>query len=171
MKSATSLILAALLAFPALADEKSDGAKTGGPAGTNVDLQYVMAPLSDGDGKLLGYAYISARLTASSESDTLVVRDKMPFIQDALVRDINASTVATAADIQKVDVGGVENRFLSDARRIVGVSRVKVITVCTVQIALLHVTQTPALAPSDAQRETDDHGNPVKSRCEAAKAA
>ena len=49
-----------------------------------------MAPLSDGDGKLMGYAYITARLTVAADSDKLVVTDKMPFIQDALVRDINA---------------------------------------------------------------------------------
>lgn len=169
MKSALSLAFAALVAMPALAAD--DAGKKAGPAGTNVDLQYIMAPLNDGDGKLLGYAYISARLTASSESDTLVVRDRMPFIQDALVRDVNAGTVAVAADTQKVDVRGVESRWLADARKVVGASRVKVITVCTVQIALLHAVQTPSPSPADAQRETDDHGNPVKSRCEAAKAA
>ena len=177
MKSVAILALAALLAFPALAAEEGkadagkDGGKKGGAPGTNVDLQYLMAPLTGEDGKLLGYAYISARLTASSDSDTLVVRDKMPFIQDALVRDINASTVTVAGDPQKVDVGGVENRFLADARKVVGAARVKVITVCTVQIAPLHISQTPSPAPPDAHRDTDEHGNPVKSRCEVAKAA
>lgn len=172
MKRAAILALAAFLAFPALAaEDKAEASKKGGAPGTNVDLQYLMAPLTDADGKLLGYAYISARLTASSDSDTLVVRDKMPFIQDALVRDINASPVAVAADPQKVDLAGVETRFLADARRIVGASRVKVITVCTVQIAPLHVSQTPSPAPPDTRHDTDDHGNPVKSRCEAAKAA
>ena len=172
MKSAAILALAVLLVLPALAaEEKAEGGKKGGPAGTNVDLQYLMAPLTDSDGKLLGYAYITARLTASSDTDTLVVRDKMPFIQDALVRDINASTVSVAGDPQKVDVGAVENRFLADARRIVGAARIKVITVCTIQIAPLHLSQTPSPAPSDAQRATDEHGNPVKSRCEMAKAA
>ena len=172
MKSAAILALAALLALPALAaEEKSEGGKKGGPAGTNVDLQYLMAPLTDGDGKLLGYAYITARLTASSDTDTLVVRDKMPFIQDALVRDVNAVPVAAAGDPQKVDVSAVESRFLADARKIVGAARVKVITVCTVQIAPLHLSQTPSPAPPDALRTADEHGNPVKSRCEVAKAA
>lgn len=172
MRRVAILALAALMAFPAFAaGDKAEGAKKAGPAGTNVDLQYLMAPLSDGDGKLLGYAYITARLTASSDSDTLVVRDKMPFIQDALVRDINAAPVAAAGDPQKVDLGAVESRFLADARKIVGASRVKVVTVCTVQIAPLHISQTPSPAPPDAERTADEHGNPVKTRCEAAKAA
>lgn len=170
MKSAAILALA-LLTLPALAAEKTEGAKKGGAPGTNVDLQYLMAPLTDGDGKLLGYAYITARLTAASDTDTLVVRDKMPFIQDALVRDVNASAVGVAGDPQKVDVGGVESRFLADARRIVGASRVKVITVCTIQIAPLHLSQTLLSAPPDAERAADEHGNPVKSRCEVEKPA
>jgi hypothetical protein len=171
MKRPAILALTALLAFPALAAEKTDAPKKGGAPGTNVDLQYLMAPLSDGDGKLMGYAYITARLTVAADSDKFVVTDKMPFIQDALVRDINSTPVATPADPQKVDLGGVESRFLADARRIVGSGRVKVITVCTVQIALLHVTQTPSLAPPDAQHDADEHGNPVKSRCESEKPA
>jgi hypothetical protein len=171
MKRAGILLLAAALAMPAFAAEKSEGGKTGGPAGTNVDLQYLMAPLGDADGKLLGYAYITARLTASSDSDTLVVRDKMPFIQDALVRDVNAGPVATAADPQKIDVPGVEARLLADARRVVGAARIKVVTVCTIQVALLHLAQTPSPAPPDAKRDVDEHGNPVKSRCEIEKPA
>jgi hypothetical protein len=174
MNRAIALILAGLLVFPALAAEegaKKDGASKGGAPGTNVDLKYVMAPLLDADGKLVGYAYINSHLTAASDSDTLVVTDKYPFIQDALVHDVNGSAVTTAADPQKVDVAAVERRFLADARRIVGAARVKLVTVCTVQIALLHMTQTPALAPPDAKRDVDEHGNPVKSRCEVEKPA
>ncbi len=174
MKRAVLLVLAGLLAFPALAaeDKKPEvGAKKGGAPGTNVDLKYTMAPLLDADGKLLGYAYINSRLTAATDSDTLVVTDKMPFIQDALVRDVNAAPVTVAADPQKIDVAAVEGRFLADARRIVGAARVKEITICTVQIALLHMVQTPSPAPADAKRDVDDHGNPVKSRCEVDKPA
>jgi hypothetical protein len=173
MKRATSLVLAALLILPAMAAEekKAEGAKKGGAPGTNVDLQYLMAPLTGADGKLLGYAYISARLTAKSESDTLTVREKMPFIQDALVRDVNATSVTTVADPQKVDVPAVEGRLLAGARRIVGTAKIKSITVCTVQIATLHLNTTPPAGPSDAKRDTDDHGNPVKSRCEIEKPA
>jgi hypothetical protein len=173
MKRAVLLALAALLAHPALAadEKKPDAAKKGGAPGTNVDLQYLMAPLTNADGKLLGYAYISARLTAASESNTLTVREKMPFIQDALVRDVNATSVTTAADPQRVDLPAVEARLLADARRIVGAPKVKVVTICTVQIATLHLNTTPPPGPPDAKHDVDDHGNPVKSRCENEKPA
>lgn len=173
MKPAALLFLAALLILPARAAEESaaKGAKKGGAPGTNVDLPYLMAPLLDDNGKLLGYAYITSRLTVATESDKLTVTEKMPFLQDARVRDVNANPVFTPGDHQKIDVAGVEARMLANARKIVGASRVKVITICTVQIALLHIAQTPSPSPPDARHDVDDHGNPVKSRCEAEKPA
>lgn len=161
MKRAAIMLLLCFSA--AAAQQKADA------PGTHVDLQYLMAPLLDGDGKLTGYAYIVARLTTASDTDTLIVRDKMAFIQDALVRDVNARTVTTFDDLQKVDVPAVEARMLADVRKIAGSARVKALTICTVQIAPLHLTQTPSLAAPDARRAVDDHGNPLKSRCDAAK--
>ena len=61
-------LLVAALTIPTLAAEekaehgeaKKDGgeAKKGKP-GTNVDMPFLMAPLTNADGKLTGYAYIS----------------------------------------------------------------------------------------------------------------
>lgn len=172
----------ALLAFlamtaPALAAEhgapasKAEGdAKKGGKPGTNVDMPLLMAPLTNQEGKLSGYAYISSRLTASSEGAVTDVREKLPFIQDAMVRDINNTGVATADDHEKVDIAGVESRLLANARKVMGGNKVKQITICTVQIAELRPKQTPALhTPAD---QAPAHGseapkNPVKSRCES----
>ncbi len=173
----------ALLAFlamaaPAMAAEHGAPAKgdpshapqKGGRPGTNVDMPYLMAPLTNADGKLIGYAYISSRLTASSEGVVTDVREKLPFIQDLLVRNVNNLTVSTPDDPEKVDIAGVEARLLADARKVMGAGKVKQIIVCTVQIAELRPKQTPALhTPADA---APAHGapppkNPVKSRCES----
>lgn len=169
MKSAAILALAALMTFPAFAaEEKKDvEGKKGGKAGTNVDMPFLMAPLTGEDGKLTGYAYISTRLTAASEPTTLIVREKIPYIQDAMVRDVNGEGVATAEDREQVDIPKLEARLLGDARKVLGPGKVKQITVCTVQIAELHPVQTQAqVAPKD-QPPLDAHKNPVKSRCES----
>jgi hypothetical protein len=163
-------ILAILLSFvlPAMAadDTASKGNAKGGQPGTNVEMPFLMAPLTDADGKLTGYAYLSTRLTAVSDVYALTVREKLPYIQDAMVRDVNNQGVAVAADPEQVDVKGVEARLLADAAKVVGAGKVKLITVCTVQIAELHPVQTPALrAPSDL-KDLDAHQNPQKSRCE-----
>lgn len=150
------------------ADAKAGEARKGKP-GTNIPLETLLAPLSNEDGKLMGYAYLTSRLTAASEKDALAAREKLPFIQDAMLRDVNAEPVASADDPEKVDITGVEKRLLSDATRIMGPGKIKAITVCTIQIAQLHPTQTPALytPPEEAAAHGPVPKNPVKSRCES----
>jgi hypothetical protein len=176
-KALIPAVLMFALTVPSLAaEEKAKPAEgkpgetaKGGRPGTNIDMPYLMAPLTDADGKLTGYAYLSSRLTAMSEANALAVRDKLPFIQDIMVRDVNAEPVATADDPEKVDLAGVEKRLLSDATKVMGAGKVKLITICTVQIAELHPQQTPALytPPEEAAAHGPPPKNPVKSRCES----
>jgi hypothetical protein len=168
-KAAILALITAVLTLPAFAaEEKKEGdAKKGGKPGTNVDMPFLMAPLTNADGKLTGYAYISTRLTAMSDTFALVVRDKLPFIQDTMVRDVNGDSVAAAEDPEQVDIKGLEARLLADARKVIGAEKVKLITVCTVQVAELHPVQTPALNTPADQKDLDAHKNPVKSRCES----
>lgn len=156
-------------AAPALA--AGDEAPKPGPPGTNVELEYLMAPLTGPGGKLLGYAYISPRLTVTAEIHAASVREKVPFIQDAFIRDVNAKGVAKSEDPQTVNIRDVESRLLANAIKVMGPGKVKTITVCTVQIAELHPRQTPSPTPADAAGDVDAHGNPVKSRCDTAKPA
>jgi len=174
MRRLAALLLVALLPSGTLAAEAAKDAQKspkGGQPGTNVAMDFIMAPLTNPGGKLIGYAYITSRLTAASEGIVTAVRDKQPFIQDAFVRDVNAKSIAVAADPQAVDVPALEMRLLADAAKVMGPGKVKMITVCTVNIAELHPTQTPSPAPTDALRDTDAHNNPLKSRCEAEKPA
>ena len=180
-KAAISLLLMLVLMAPSFAAEEKakpvDGkaagkpgeAKKGGKPGTNVDMPPLIAPLTDADGKLTGYAYLSSRLTAMSDTIALSVRDKLPFIQDAMLRDVNAESIATADDPEKVDILGVEKRLLSDAAKVMGAGKIKLITLCTVQISPLRPVETPALnaQPEDAAPSGPPPKNPVKSRCES----
>ena len=181
-KAAIPVLLAFALTAPSFAAEekpKPAGAKAGeakggegkkgGPAGTNVDMPPLIAPLSDADGKLVGYAYISSRLTAASDTIALSVRDKLPFIQDVILRDVNAEPIAMPDDPEKVDIPGVEKRLLSDAAKVMGAGKVKLITLCMVQVSPLHPVETPALnaPPDDAPPSGRPPKNPVKSRCES----
>jgi len=183
MRKAAVLALAAILAVFAFAPvlraaeegghaAKAEGGKEGEPQkgkpGTNVDMPYLMAPMTDTSGKLSGYAYLSTRLTASSEANALAVRDKLPFIQDAMVRDVNASTIATSDDPEKVDVAAMERRLLTDAAKVMGAGKVKLITVCSVNIAPLHPVQTPArdVPPDQMIPAGTTPKNPIKSRCD-----
>jgi len=172
----TALLAFLAMTFPAMAadppakGDPSHAPKKGGRPGTNVDMPYLMAPLTNVDGKLIGYAYISSRLTASSDGVVTDVREKLPFIQDLMVRNINSVSVAVPDDPQKVDIAGVEARLLADARKVMGAGKIKQIVICTVQIAELRPKQTPArLSPPEAVAAdgAPPPKNPVKSRCES----
>lgn len=167
MRKAAILILLAAqtLSVSVPAHAADDDAKKGGKPGTNVEMPFLMAPLNNADGKLIGYAYVSTRLTAASDIYALAVRDKLPFIQDKMVRDVNGDGVAPPDDPEKVDIPALERRLLGDATRVMGPGKVKLITVCTVQIAELHPSQTPALnIPPD--QAVPGAKSPEKSRCE-----
>ncbi|HXC57362.1 MAG TPA: hypothetical protein VNU97_18825 [Rhizomicrobium sp.] len=143
-----ALVLAVLLtafAGPALA------AETPGDPGTNVEMPFLIAPMSK-DGKLLGYSYISSKLVAASQGAALEIRDKIAFIQDAFVRDVNAAPTAVAADPTVIDRVLLANRLIADARRVVGAAKVTRIVFGDgdkdpgIQFSPLHPTQTPQRA-------------------------
>src|ERR1700743_258111 len=125
----TALILFAVIS-PAFAAEKTEKAEPekqdakGGKPGTNVDMPFLMAPMTGTDGKLSGYAYISTRLTASSEAFALKVRDQIAFIQDTFVRDVNGLGVAKKDDVTQVDMPALEARLLADAKKVMGAAKV-----------------------------------------------
>jgi hypothetical protein len=160
-----TLLLAASAAHAAEGEKAADksGDKKGAP-GNNVEMPYLMAPMAGADGKLGGYAYISSLLVAAGDIDALAVRNKLAFLQDAFVRDVNGTPVAVAGDLDKVDIPAVQSRLLADARRIMGAARVKAVLVCTVQVAELRPKQTPDLytAPKEAIQQAEKDGKPAK---------
>ena len=154
MRRLIIILVLTVLAMPLMAAEKETPAKAGAP-GTNVDMPFLMAPLTDADGKLSGYAYVSSRLTATSDAGASLVRDKIAFIQDAFVRDVNAAEIATSGDPAAVDNPALAARLLADARRVMGAGKVVSIAIMQVQLAPLHPSPVTAVAgqpPADSPR-------------------
>ena len=80
-------------------------------------MPFLIAPMCT-DGKLTGYAYISSKVVTSSREASLDVRNKIPFIQDAFVRDVNATPITKATDPKTVDNAGLIARLTADVKRI-----------------------------------------------------
>lgn len=146
MRRLLPAVLATLIAAsPSIAAEKA------GDPGTNVDMPFLIVPMSK-DGKLLGYSYVSSKLVASSQAAALEIRDKIAFIQDLYVRDVNASPVSLASDATAIDTAQLGGRLVADARKIVGAAKVSRIVFgdgdkdTGIQFAPLHPTQTPVRA-------------------------
>lgn len=151
MRWTSAALIFVLAIAPAAAAEKTAAkegghGKEGGEPGTNIDMPFLMAPMTGADGKLSGYAYISSRLTAISDVSANQARDKIAFIQDAFVRDVNAKEIATSGDPVTVDNAALEARLLADARKVVGAAKLVSIAIMQIQIAPLHPGPVTAVA-------------------------
>ena len=155
MRWTSAALVFALAISPAAAAEKEagkDGDKAGAP-GTNIDMPFLMAPMTGTDGKLSGYAYISSRLTATSDASANLVREKIAFIQDVFVRDVNRLEITMSGTPASIDNAALQARLLADARGVVGQGKLASIAITQIQVAPLHPSPvTPAavsLQPAD----------------------
>jgi len=137
-------VLLLVVSLPAFAGEKQD------EPGTHVEMPFLIAPMSV-DGRLEGYAYISSKLTTSSPAASVEVREKLAFIQDAFVRDVNASPIGKDNAPTEVDTKRLAARLVADARRIVGSAKVVDIAFTEIQFSPLHPKPTTegAIPPSE----------------------
>jgi hypothetical protein len=131
------LKLAALFVLVSLPAFAADAPKEAEEPGTHVEMPFLIAPMSQDD-KLLGYAYISSKLVSSSPTASVEIRDKLAFIQDSFVRDVNAAPIGKAGDPKSVDTAALAQRLVADARRVVGASKVVRIEFKQIQFAPLH---------------------------------
>ncbi len=139
------LLCAALIAGPAAAAPKE------GAPGTNVEMPFLIAPITV-DGKLTGYAYISSKLVATSQSAAYTIRDKLAFIQDAFVRDVNGASIGLPSDPSTVDKANLSARLVADARRIVGTDKVANLVFTEIQFSPLHPSATTEATIPPEQR-------------------
>ncbi len=105
--------------------------------GTSVEMPYLIAPVVV-NGRLDSNAYVSSRVVASSATATIVVRGKLPFIQDAYVRDVNGMPIGKANEPATVDVPALTARLLADAKRVAGPNLVSSVEIIRIQVAPLH---------------------------------
>ena len=127
--------------------------------GTSVEMPFLVAPMSQ-DGNLLGYAYIASKLICTSSSACIAVREKLAFIQDAFVRDVNLKPVALASDPKAVDKDLLNARLTAAAKRIVGDDKVQNMTFMEIKFSPLHPSDStaPVSAPEPAPAATDAAG-------------
>jgi hypothetical protein len=104
--------------------------------GTSVEMPYLIAPVVV-DGALTANAYISNKVIATSPAATIVVRDKLAFIQDAYVRDVNSTPIGKPSDPATVDVPALTQRLLADAKRVAGAGQVDTVEIIRVQVSPL----------------------------------
>jgi hypothetical protein len=134
--SILSFLVLTAAASPAVSADEAPPAANNANAGRSVEMPYLIAPVIVED-KLIAYAYVSSRIVASSGSAALEVSDKLAFIQDAFVRDVNARPIGKPDDPATVDQPGIKARLLADTRRIMGAQKIEDLQIIQIQVTQL----------------------------------
>jgi hypothetical protein len=98
-------------------------APSGGPlAGSGkpgIDMPALFAPVTV-NGELHYYLYLAIRLNVANDSQRTLVLEKIPYIQDAFLREVHRASLALGDDPDTIDGHGLTDRLLKEAERVVG---------------------------------------------------
>lgn len=160
------LVAAICLAATAWAGDAAKKDKKPEP-GTSVEMPFLIIPMSD-DSNLLGYAYVSSKLVCSSPSACITVREKLAFIQDGFVRDVNSKPLNVAGDPREIDRDLLNARLTAVAKRIVGADKVQNMVFLEIKFAPLHPGDSTATEAAVADTSDAAQGKVAKSGEKAA---
>jgi hypothetical protein len=162
LRSVVLFVFALCLAYPAWGAEP---AKKPPEPGTSVEMPFLMVPMTK-DGDLLGYNYVASKLICTSPAGAIRVREKLAFIQDAFVRDVNSKPASLASDPKAIDKDLLSARLTAVAKRIVGNQTVRAMLFMEIKFAPLHPgdstagavppsEKAPAIATPDGSAKPD----------------
>lgn len=78
----------------------------------DVTMPPILAPMVV-DSQLESYAYITIVLKPAAPAGVLTIREKVPFLQDAFLRELNAAPIVKADDPMSVDEAALKPRLLA----------------------------------------------------------
>ena len=108
------------LAFAALGATEALGAAavdTTNLGPVDVTMPRILAPMVV-DSRLENYAYIIIVLKPATPAGVLTIREKVPFLQDAFLRELNGAPIVKADDPNVVDEGSLKPRLLARVNQI-----------------------------------------------------
>lgn len=109
-----ALVFAALSAPQAFAAAAVDTTNLGP---VDVTMPIILAPMVV-DSQLENYAYITIVLKPAAPAGVLTIREKVPFLQDAFLRELNGTPIVRTDDPKSVDEGALRTRLLARVNQI-----------------------------------------------------
>ena len=76
-------------------------------------------------GQMAKYVYLNVTLVLPDESNKRMLLDKIPYIQDAFLREVHRTTIALGEDPEVLDEEGLQGRLMGVVTKIVGADIVK----------------------------------------------
>ena len=114
-KWASFALAAALIAAPGNAVLGAEA--VGDPGPTDIELPAIFAPMVV-DNRLESYAYIVIALTPASRDQVFAIREKVPFLRDGFLREVNKSSIVKADDHKAVDAAALKARLMARMNQI-----------------------------------------------------
>lgn len=96
--------------------------------GQYIDLSPVALPVVV-DNKLINYVFVSTRVNLIASADAMKMREKEPFLRDALVRAGHRTPFTQADDYTRIDEGKLKAALTRDAKTILGARNVTFVAV------------------------------------------
>jgi len=105
----------ALVMPPVIAHAATAVTEDQGPV--DIQMTPILAPMVVA-ARLEGYAYITVTLAPAGRDKVVAIREKMPFLQDAFLRELNKVTIVKADDPKAVDATAVKTRLTTRMNQI-----------------------------------------------------
>jgi hypothetical protein len=111
------------------AETKEEAARRlGAPSTPNIDMPGLVAPVVV-DGELKRYVYISLNLKIRDRTQRSKVLEKVPYLQDAFLREVHRGSIAKDNDPTIVDEPALIARLMGVCDRVAGTGSVTEITI------------------------------------------
>ena len=78
----------------------------------DVTLPTILAPMIV-DSRLESYAYITIALKPAAPAGILAIREKVPFLQDAFLRELNGAPIVKSDDPKAIDEQALKARLIA----------------------------------------------------------
>jgi hypothetical protein len=106
---------------------REKGSGFAGPRIPTISMPVLVTPVIV-NGELHHYVFLSVTLELTSDEHKPLMLEKIPYLQDAYLREVHGATVARDNDPALIDEAGVKDRLMKVSATVVGPSVVKTIT-------------------------------------------
>ena len=107
--------------------EREKGSGFAGPRIPTISMPALVTPV-DVNGALEHYVFLSLTLELTGDEHKNMMLEKIPYLQDAYLREVHRASVAKDNDPKVIDEEGLKDRLMRVSATVVGPDIVKAIT-------------------------------------------
>lgn len=115
--------------------KSEEGSAFATPRVPTISMPTLVAPVGV-NGDLDHYVYLGIALELTSDEHKSMMLDKVPYLQDAFLREVHGATLAKDGDPSILDEVGLKARLLAASEKVVGPGIVKAVTIFNATLAI-----------------------------------